>query len=86
MDFADETISVLGDWGSLREPGMLAATGDKSRDSGFLDLVARVYLWFSCALRPVAEVVTDILPKREVNADISTPQCANGLAGGVSLN
>ena len=66
---------------------MLAATGDKSGDSsGFLDLGALAY---SCVLRPVSEVVTDILPRRVVNEDTSTLQFANGflfLAGDVSLN
>lgn len=82
MDFADETISVFGDWG---KPDILAATGGKSGDgSGFL---AQVYLGLSCGLRPASEVVTDILPRRAVNT--STLQFANGfffLVDGVSLN
>jgi hypothetical protein len=48
MDFADETVSVFGDRGSRGKPDRLAATGDKSGDtSGFLDLGAHAYLWFS---------------------------------------
>lgn len=90
MGFGNEPISVFGDWGSLRKPGMLAATEAKSGDgSGFLDLGAQARLRFSCVLRPVSEVVTDILPKRAVNEDTSTLQFADGLsflAGGVSLN
>jgi hypothetical protein len=84
-DFADETISVFGDWS---KPDMLAATGDKSGDgSGFLNLGAQVYLRLSCGLWPASEVVTDILPRRAVST--STLQFATGflfLVDGVSLN
>ena len=86
-DFADETISVFGDWD---KPDMLAATGtgDKSGDgSGLLDLGAQVYLRLSGGLRSASEFVTDILPRRAVNT--STLQFANGflfLLDGVSLN
>jgi hypothetical protein len=53
MGFADETISVFGDWGFWGKSDMLAATGDKSGDgSGFLDPGAQAYLRFSCVLRP----------------------------------
>jgi hypothetical protein len=88
-DFADETISVFGDWGSdWGKPDMLAVTGDKTGDgSGFLDLGIQVYLRSSCGLRPASEVVTDSLLRRAVNT--STLQFTNGflfLADGVSLN
>ena len=89
-DFADETISVFGDWDFWGKPDMLAATGDKSRDgSGSLDLGAQMYLRFSCILRPASEVVTDILLRRAVNEETSTLQFATGflfLVDGVSLN
>jgi hypothetical protein len=90
MGFADETISVFGDWGFWGKSDMLAATGDKSGDgSGFLDPGAQAYLRLSCVLRPSSEVVTDILPKRAVNEETSTLQFATGflfLVDGVSLN
>lgn len=74
--FADEIISVFGDWG---KPDMLAATGDKNGDgSGFLDMGAQVYSRFSWVLRPASEVVRDILPRRAVNEDTSTLHLANG--------
>ena len=87
MDFADEVVSMFGDWGKL---DVLAATGDKSGDgSDFLDLWAQVYLRFSCGLGLASEVVTDIFPRRAVNEDTSTLQFANGflfLVDGVSFN
>ena len=90
MGFADETISVVGDWGFVGKPDMLAVSGDEGRGcSGFSDLGVQAYLWFSCILSPASEVVTDILPRRAVNEDTSTLQFPNGLpflAGGVSLN
>lgn len=73
MDFADETASVFGGWDSMGKPDVLAATGDKSRDiSGLLDLGAWTYLQLSCIIRPVSEVVTDILSRRVVNEDTLT--------------
>lgn len=89
MDFAEETITVFGDWDFWGKPDMLAATGDKSGDgSGSLDLGAQAYLQFSCVLRPASEVVTDILLSRAVNKGTSTLQFANGFlffADGESL-
>ena len=68
-DFADKP--AFGDGG---KPDTLAVTAGNSGDgSGFLDLGALGYLQFSCALRPASEVVTDILPRRVVNEDTSTP-------------
>jgi hypothetical protein len=84
MGFADEAISVFGDWGFWGDPDpdMLAAIGDKSGDgSGFFNLGAWAHL--------ASGVATDILPRRAVNEDTSTLQFANSflfLADGVSLN
>ena len=90
MGFSDETISVICDRDFGGKPDMLAATGDGSGDgSGFLELGVQAYLWFSCVLGPVSEVVTDIFPKRASNEETSTLRFANGLsffAGDVSLN
>jgi hypothetical protein len=90
MGFADETISVIGDWGFGGNPDMLAVAGDEGKGgSGFLDLGVQAYLRISCVLRPASEAVTDILPRRAVNKDTSTLQFPNGLpflAGGVNLN
>ena len=89
MGFADKTISIIGDWGLGGKPDTLAVTGDESGDgSGLSDLGVQVCLRFSCVSTLASEVVTDILPRRAVNADTSTLQFANGfslLAGGVSL-
>ena len=90
MDFADETITVLGEWGFGGKPDVLAATGDKSgNSSGFLGLGTQVYSLFSWVLESASEIVRDILPKRAVNEDTSTLHFANGflfLVDGVSLN
>ena len=90
MGFADETISVVGDWGFGGNPDMLGVTEDEGRGgSGCLDLGVLAYLWISCVLWPASKAVTDILPRRAVNEDTSTLQFPNGLpslAGGVSLN
>ena len=90
MGFADETGSVIRDWGFAGKPEMQAATGDERGDgSGILDVGVQAHLRLSCVLGPVSEVVTDILPTRASNEDTSTLRLANGLsflAGGVSLN
>jgi hypothetical protein len=90
VGFADETISVFGDWAFWGKPDMLAATEDKSGDgSGLFDLGSQVYLRFSCGLRLASEVVTDILPRRAVNEETSTLQFATSflfLVDGMSLN
>lgn len=81
MSFADEAISVFGDWGFAGKPEMLVVTGDKKGDgSSILDLEAKAYLRFFCVLRLASESVTDILPRRAINEDTSTQPFASGLS------
>ena len=90
MGFADETISVICDWGLGGKPEVLVVSGDESRDGpGFLDLGAQAHLRLSWVLGPVSEVATDIFPKWASNEDTSTlpfANCLSFLTGSVSLN